>query len=69
MRFALGCLATLVACISGVALLEHAWPIRGAEWLREAVPFGLALQPIWLFAMLLTSGLAGWWLLRRAKEQ
>lgn len=69
MRFALGCVAALIACICGAGLLAHLRPIMGAEWLREVLPFGLATRPLRLFAMLIASGFAAWWLTRRPEER
>jgi hypothetical protein len=61
----LGLFCTFLALIGAVGLVEHVAPTRGAWWLNHVLPFGLATQPLWLWAITACSTAAAWLLLRR----
>ena len=59
--------AGVVGLVSLGALAEHYVGLKGEDWLKNILPFELALNPIILVALSFASLLAAWLFLRYAK--
>lgn len=57
----------IVAFVGVEALYEHFAGLKGTEWLKNILPFGLALNPLSLLAITLIALFASWLFFKVAK--